>query len=28
LENAKGSLETTADHTDIYRFIASAVEDR
>lgn len=27
-ENAKGSLEENADHTDIYRFIASAVEDR
>lgn len=27
-ENAKGSLTTNADHTDIYRFIASAVEDR
>ncbi len=27
-ENANGSLEANADHTDIYRFIASAVEDR
>lgn len=27
-ENAKSSLEANADHTDIYRFIASAVEDR
>ncbi|CAN5399254.1 NAD(P)-dependent oxidoreductase [soil metagenome] len=27
-ENAKSSLESTADHTAIYRFIASAVEDR
>jgi 3-hydroxyisobutyrate dehydrogenase len=27
-ENAKDSLEINADHTDIYRFIASAVDDR
>lgn len=27
-EDAKGSLEPNADHTDIYRFIASALEDR
>jgi 3-hydroxyisobutyrate dehydrogenase len=27
-ENAKATLEKNADHTDIYRFIASAVEDR
>jgi len=27
-ENARAALETSADHTDIYRFIASAVQDR
>lgn len=27
-ENARSALETNADHTDIYRFIASAVRDR
>ena len=27
-EQAKATLETNADHTDIYRFIASAVQDR
>lgn len=27
-EDAKGALEKNADHTDIYRFIASAVADR